>query len=125
MIKQNHLLSLSLHYRNKEVIFDDLGNIVMLFFNERLSDIKILISKFTNSKLGVPNKAKRIDNKLLSNEFIEDTFELMSRNSFNVIDFIEFGQVRKKDWSYMDYKEYLKIAPKTTYKKKFLKPRRR
>jgi hypothetical protein len=96
----------------------------MFFYNERLSEIKLLISKFTKSKLGIANTAKRIDNEFLSKGFIEDTFEEMSSNSFNVIDFIEFGQERKRDWDYMNYKEYLKIAPKAKYKKKFLKPRR-
>ncbi len=124
MSSKNHLLGLSIHYRNKEIMFDDFGNVVMLFFNESPSDIKVLTSKFTKSKLGIKNTATRIDSKFLSKDFIEDTFEEMSSNSFNVIDFIQFGQTRKRDWDYLDYKEYLEIAPKPKYKKKFLKPRR-
>ena len=124
-MRHDHLLSLSIHYRNKEIIFDDFGNAVMFFYNERLSEIKLLISKFTKSKLGIANTANKIKCEYLSKEFIDDTFEEMSSNSFNVIDFIEFGQERKKDWDYLDYREYYKIAPKAKYKKKFLKPRRR
>ncbi len=122
------MLSFSIAYKNKQRLKDDFGNEVMMFFNEDfLTEIMELCSKFTHSKYGRINEKlePKKDNGGIFN--IKKHIAFLSENfKFNVIDFIEYGQRRGKDWQYMNYLEYfinLPTIPKP--KQKFINPKNR
>jgi hypothetical protein len=99
-----------------------------MFFNEQfLSENGIIgfISKFTHSNYGAINpnapKKKRSPFEIIS---IKKEMKYLKENfKFNVIDFINYGQQRGKDWQMIDYDIYRKLMPEKPKKKKFINPR--
>jgi len=126
---QNLLLSFLIHYKNKRRIKDQFDNEVMMFFNEDfVSEIMLLISKFTHSNFGKQNKQteKRKYKKTEIFNIKKEIEYLESNFKFNVIEFIEYGQERGKNWQYIDYQEYQKIKPEEPKQKiKFINPNNR
>lgn len=116
-------------FQNRKKIKDDLGNEVVMFFNENfVNDIVPLISSYTHHKISRVNKEdKRKTIKRNGIIQINKTLELLKSNyQFNVNNFIDYGQRRGKNWDSItidEYNEQKHIIP--TPKKKFINPKKR
>ena len=122
---QNHLLSLLMAYKNKKVIEDDFGNKVMMFFNEKPLEITSLIGKYKYHK--VSRKKGTIEDDIILRMGIiqlkESSENIEKNQKFNVLNFIEYGQDRGKDWQEINYELYISLMPKP--KQKLINPKKR
>ena len=121
-------MGLLVSYKNKQNLKDDYGQEIMMFFNENfINEIISFLSSYKYSKYcKISKKDKEVFNKngLLN---IKNTLSFYKENfKLNVIEFIEYGQRRGKNWDYITIQEYenaKEIIPKP--KKKFINPKRR
>jgi hypothetical protein len=116
-------------FQNRKRIKDDLGNEVVMFFNEDfINDIIPLISNYTHHKISRVNKDDK-RKEITRNGIVQinKTIELLKTNyQFDVNKFIEYGQERGKNWYLMSidkFNEQKHIIP--TAKKKFINPKKR
>ena len=114
-------------YKNKQILKDEYGVEIVMFFNENfIKEIVPLISAYRNSKLCKTNKEKKLVNYngIVS---IKKTINFFKNNfKFNAVEFVEYGQRRRKYWDYMTIEKYesaSNIMPKP--KKKFINPKNR
>jgi menaquinone-dependent protoporphyrinogen IX oxidase len=122
---QKRLLSFLMAYKNKKEIKDEYGNKIIMFFNEHPRDISILMGKYKYNKLS--RKSGTINEDIMLKDGIiqlnQSLKNVEKNHKFNVLNFVEFGQRRGRNWQEFNYDLYYKLMPKP--KRKIINPKKR